>query len=246
MTDLPMEKVMLQFFNQFEIDGLKEGVIVRLINAGFDTINDILRLKEESLLDVEGFQIKSSSKLVKQIKDKIIDKEHSLSKIMVASNCFPNFGIKKIKLVTDNFKVKEILNNKIPREGLCNIEGLGEITSNDFLKHLPNFLNWLKEHSIIKIASDQNNKIDSRNKNKDKIDLYINRKNIVFTGFRDKELEEYIEENNGKLQSGVSGTTNLVVAKDITETSSKIKKATDKGIKVISLEEFLGIINYNQ
>lgn len=247
ITDLPMEKVLLQFFNQFDIDKMKEGVISRLINAGIDSINDILRLKVETLLEIDGFHIKSSNNLVNQIKTKIIDIEHPLSKLMVASNCFPNFGIKKIKLITDNFKVKDILNNNIHKEKLCNIEGLGDITSNDFLKYLPNFLKWLKEHNnIIKISFEQNKNINLKSKNKYKIDTYISGKNIVFTGFRNKKLEEYIEQNNGKLQSGVFGKTNLVVAKDITDTSSKVNKAHEKGIKVISLEEFLGIINYKE
>lgn len=243
VTDLPMEKVMLQFFNQFEIDGLKEGQISRLIDAGFDNINDILRLKEESLLSIEGFQIKSSRKLVSQIKSKILDQEHDINKLMVASNCFPNFGNKKLKLITDNYKVKDILDRKITQDSLEKIDGLGTITSADFLKYLPTFLEWLKEHTLLKIDTSEKKKTTQKAAN---IDSYVSGKKIVFTGFRDKELEQYISNNNGILQSGVSGTTNLVVAKDITDSSSKLEKAKSKNIKIISLEEFLGIINYKK
>lgn len=242
-TDLPMEKVMLQFFNQFEIDGLKEGQLLRLIDAGFNTINNILRLKEESLLAVEGFQIKSSSKLISQIREKILEKEHNINKLMVASNCFPNFGNKKLKLITDNFNIKDILELKITKQELENIDGLGSITSSEFLQFLPKFISWLKEHPLIKINMlSETNKL----KNKDNINKYINSKNFVFTGFRDKNLEKYIIDNNGVLQSSVSGLTDLVVAKDITESSSKLEKAKLKNIKIVSLEEFLNIINYKK
>jgi DNA ligase (NAD+) len=243
MDDLPMEKVMLQFFNQFDIEGLKEGVIVRLLDAGFNTLNDILRLKEELLLDVEGFQIKSSKKLVSQIRDKIVNVEHPLYKIMVASNCFPNFGIKKIKLITNNYSVADILDNKITVSSLVNINGLGSVTSKEFLEYLPVFLNWLKGHSIIKIDMKDNLVTASSNDDDSVYDSFIDGKNIVFTGFRNKQLEAYITDNKGNIQTGISSTTNLLVAKDVNENSSKIKKAVDKGIDIMDVDSFISMLS---
>ena len=232
ISDLPMEKVMLQFFNQFEIDGMKEGVISRLVNAGLDTINDILRMKVETLIDIEGFQMKSSKKLVEQIQKKIVNVKHDLDKLMVASNCFPNFGIRKLRLVTNNFTVKDILDTKIKMVELVKIDGLGEITSRDFLEYLPKFKEWLNNHSILKVnMSIANTEI--------KIDSYIQNKKICFTGFRNKELEAYVNGNGGIVSSSVSGNTSLVVAKDINESSSKINKAREKGIEIVSMKDFI-------
>lgn len=235
-TDLPMEKVMLQFFNQFEIDGMKEGVITRLVGAGFNTINDIFRLSVESLIDIEGFQIKSSTKLIEQIHDKILIPEHSIEKLMVASNCFPKFGLKKIKLITLHFTPKDILSGKLEIHQLVEIEGMGEISSREFLKYLPNFINWLSEHPKLKVKLTQTKPVSTSKSSK--LNSFINGKKFCFTGFRDTELHDFVEANGGSVVSSVSKSTSYVIAKDISENSSKISKAQSLGVEVISLDDF--------
>jgi NAD-dependent DNA ligase len=235
-TDLPMEKVMLQFFNQFEIDGMKEGVINRLIDAGFNTLNDIFRLSVEALLDIEGFQIKSSTKLIKQIHEKILTPEHSIEKLMVASNCFPHFGIKKMRMITLYFTPKEILDGKLEVHQLVEIDGMGEISATDFLNNLPSFLNWLSEHPKLKIKMTKNKPFTSPDKASQH--PFVSGKKICFTGFRDKVLQSFVESNGGSIATSVSKNTSYVVAKDINEGSSKLSKAQSLGIKVISLDYF--------
>lgn len=61
---------------------------------------------------------------------------------------------------------------------------------------------------------------------------------IVFTGFRDKKWEAIIESNGGKVSTSVSGKTTLVVCKDVSDDSGKIKEAKAKGITVMSREDF--------
>jgi DNA ligase (NAD+) len=235
-TDLPMEKVMLQFFNQFEIDGMKEGVINRLIDAGFNTLNDIFRLSVEALLDIEGFQIKSSTKLIKQIHEKILTPEHSIEKLMVASNCFPHFGLKKMKMITLHFPPKQILDGKLQAHELVEIDGMGEISATEFLKYLPHFIHWLSEHSKLKVKMTKN-KLPSQH-SKVSQHTFIVSKKFCFTGFRDKELQEFVELNGGTISTGVSKNTSYVVAKDISESSSKLIKAQTLGVPILSLEEF--------
>jgi DNA ligase (NAD+) len=50
-----------------------------------------------------------------------------------------------------------------------------------------------------------------------------------------------IEENGGKISNSVSKKTNYVIVGD--EAGSKLTKANELGIKVLSIEEFLKIIN---
>ena len=61
---------------------------------------------------------------------------------------------------------------------------------------------------------------------------------IVFTGFRNKELEAIIESRGGKVSSGVSGKTAVVVAKDPADASGKVKTALDLGIPVVDEATF--------
>lgn len=60
---------------------------------------------------------------------------------------------------------------------------------------------------------------------------------VGFTGVRDKELMEYINQNGGIAQDSMTSKTNILVAKDPNASSSKLVKAREKGIEIISLEE---------
>lgn len=60
---------------------------------------------------------------------------------------------------------------------------------------------------------------------------------VVFTGVRDQDMEQYIKQNGGRVLSSVSKDCNLVIAKDPNSTSSKVKKAKELGVEVISYDE---------
>ena len=65
-------------------------------------------------------------------------------------------------------------------------------------------------------------------------------KNFVFTGFRDKELENFIINKGGKMSSSVSGNTYMVIyANDADTSSSKFVKAKEKNIKMIKKSDFI-------
>jgi len=61
---------------------------------------------------------------------------------------------------------------------------------------------------------------------------------IVFTGFRDKELKALVEAEGGTIQSGFSGKTTIVVTKNPKSNSGKIKKARERGTRIVGLDEF--------
>ena len=82
---------------------------------------------------------------------------------------------------------------------------------------------------------------DSKHSNitKSKIDLTkFKGKTIVFTGFRDKEIEQELEQIGSKITNSVSKNTNIVVAADPDENSNKINKAKELEIEIMSKEEF--------
>lgn len=57
---------------------------------------------------------------------------------------------------------------------------------------------------------------------------------VVFTGFRDEDLEELVRKFGGIIQDNVTKTTSHVVAADPTEVTGKVKKAKEYGIPVIT------------
>ena len=64
---------------------------------------------------------------------------------------------------------------------------------------------------------------------------------VVFTGFRDKDLQQWIESEGGEVTNTVSKNTNilLVAKKSLEKPSSKIQKAQKLGIEVLSVDQFL-------
>ena len=246
MKELPeyQMKQLYQFFTVLEVDGMKKGTIERLMSAGFDTISLILSLEVENLLPIEGFQLKSATKLVDNIQNKVLNVEHDLYKIMNASNIFTNFGLKKLMVITQNISQEKILKRPLDElkiSDITQIEGFSTKTGMQFLNKLGPFRKWLAEYPNLKIKVSGNiNKIGiNSEENLKMMDLtglnkdYL-RKNVVITGFRDKELEKkLVETYRCKIQSGVRSNTNMVIAKDITANSSKLITARDLGIRLI-------------
>ena len=233
-----LSKNILHFFNAMEVDGIKIGTINKLINAGFDSIKTICNLKVENLLDIEGFKIKSATKLITNLKT-MIDKEYPLPQIMTSSNIFTNFGLRKIMLATNTFKNEHIMNDKpskITESDLLKIEGYSTKSAKLFLEKLPKFKEWHKNHSFLKILSSNQKKNEADKSKKKRSNIYG--LNIIFTGFRDKELEKQVIELGGSIQSGVNKNTNILVAKDVNSTSSKITTAKKNKVQIKSLNEF--------
>ena len=67
--------------------------------------------------------------------------------------------------------------------------------------------------------------------------------NVVFTGFRDPDLEKAIESAGGKVGSSVSGKTTHLLTVDPKSNSGKAKKARELGVEVWSPEQFKDTFN---
>ena len=63
-------------------------------------------------------------------------------------------------------------------------------------------------------------------------------KQIVFTGFRNPELEKKIEALGGEVANSLSKKTSILIMKEKGSGSSKEKKALDYGVEVMTVEEF--------
>jgi NAD-dependent DNA ligase len=62
-------------------------------------------------------------------------------------------------------------------------------------------------------------------------------KSIVFSGFRDQNLEQHIS-NHYTVENSVTAKTSLVIVKDLTVETTKTKKAKQLGIPIETLENF--------
>jgi len=240
-------KKIIAFFKVMKIDGIGEGVVNKLVNAGYDNIKTILELTPDIIAGLDGFQLKSATNVYNAF-HKIIDKPQPLERVMNASGVFTiGLGEKKYKMILDGipkFFTKYIqAKGKISKEDIINISGFSDKTADIFILGMPKFISWLNLHSMIKIENDDTNSSNHE------ISISIPKGNkfagmiAVFTGVRNADMEKKIVDGGGVIGSAISGKTTIVIAKDTSENSSKINKAREMGIKIVNIDDFSKIVN---
>jgi DNA ligase (NAD+) len=220
---------MVYFARVLEMRGVGEGVVERMYKNGVDTIKKMLSISVEELVKMEGFQKKSAEKVVKEIKDSVA-KANCLT-FMDASNLFGRtVGEKKLKLIIDIYP--KILEGYQPTESeLSKVDGIGPITAKQFLDGLPEFFDFMKDIGVpCNKPVTAKPIVSTKPSLKDLL--------VVFTGMRDKELEAEIESRGGKIGSTVSKKTSVLVAKDPSDETGKVKTAREVGVKVVDFETF--------
>jgi len=227
------------FCAKIDIANLSEGNITKMIDAGIDTIPKIISVTKGELGQVEGFKEKMVEKIYKEIQTK--KETMSLLQFMVGSNCFGHgMGERKIKKVLDAHpdiiyqyieKKEQVLINQ-----LALIDGFEQITSTQFIKGMGNFLELLNQ-----IPEEVQNRLLLDVEMDEPKGTALQGIKIVFSGFRDKSWEKIIVEQGGEVTTSVSKNTKLLVTtqEDIdAKTNSKVVKAYELGIKVLSKEQF--------
>jgi NAD-dependent DNA ligase len=222
-------KNMTYFVKKMSIANLDESLISRLVDNGVDSINKLIKISVSDLLKLEGFKDKLANKIYENINRGIINVD--LSVVMTASNIFgQGLGDKKLKTIVSNIpNIMEIKFTKASlKERIKSIDGFEEKTALQFVENFDKFKQFMKSNPKIKLKKISKSKKGGKFSNM----------SFVFTGFRDKSLEELIQNEGGDIKSVVSSNTSFVITNDKDSSSSKITKAKDLNIKILNLEEF--------
>ena len=227
-------KNLTYFFKKMKIKYVDEAIIKKMIDIGLDSINKIITASVEDFLEIDGFKDKMATKIHGNIQTAISGV--NISTLMAASNIFGHgLGERKLKLIIDEypdiFDTKFTTNKLI--EMIVKIDGFENKTASKFTEGYEDFKKFLKENKKIKI------KIVKKSSKKTKGKLID--KKVVFTGFRDKDLEKFVEEEGGSLSNSVSSNTNYLVTNDKTSGSSKIKAAEKHNVPILNKEEFISM-----
>jgi NAD-dependent DNA ligase/DNA-binding Lrp family transcriptional regulator len=232
------EKNITGFFRGIEVEGLSSGNIKRIIDAGFDTIPKILRMTPQDFLQVEGFKEKTAQKLYNNIQTKI--QSAPLVSIMAASNIFGRgFNNKKLELILESYPdVLQSQDEKTTKiKKVESIKGLASKTAESFVEKIPAFLAFLHEANLeTKLLQQAQSQKQSQQKDESQ-PLYS--KSIVFTGFRDKQLEDTLKKIGAKIGSSVSKNTFVLLTKDPLDETGKVLDAKKLGIPIMKPEEFI-------
>ena len=224
------------FLIKVDVKNVKENTIEKLYENGLLTgsIQELYEIKEEEFINIQGLGQSTFDIIEKELKTKTLYDYEILGSLGI-----PNISLKTSKEFCKVFPLKDIIVEYAPNEyslnismmNIMNLDGFSDILSRNILDGIVNniedILFLLNNSKSIKKEIEENVKKLGN----------IESLNIVFTGFRDKEFKDKLELMGHKVTDSVSGKTNLVITKDPNSSSSKIKKAREKGIEIISPSE---------
>ena len=225
------EKNITGFFRGIGVEGLSSGNVKRIIETGYKSVPDIIKMTIDDFLKVKGFQEKTASKLFEGIREKI--NTASLVTIMSASNMFGRgFSEKKIELIMESYPEvllsKESDLQKISK--ISSIKGMAVKTAEAFVEKIPDFINFVKTAGIEKKLDFEKKEINLSHPLFDK--------SIVMTGFRDTALQEALKNIGAKISASVSSKTFVVLVKNKDEDTGKANEARKLGIPLMTPQEF--------
>ena len=235
------EKNILGFFKALEVEGVGPGVVKKIIAAGFTSVPAILKMTKEDFLSLDGFKQTMAEKVYSNIHKGI--KNADLVLLMKASNIFGRgFGERKLSpalakypniLIEDESDVEKL-------KKLISVEGWSTKSSTEFIKHIGNFVAFIKECGL-----EHKLEMGDMSKKGPLVDTShpLFGKKIVFSGFRPKELIAKIQSKGGEIGSAVSKKTFAVIVKSLDEDTGKADQAKALGVSVMIPDAFVKLFN---
>ena len=227
----------------FNIEGLGKKVIenfwtLKLINKP----SDIFRLNYNKIEKLEGWGDQS----IKNLKDAIKKaKQISLNRFIYSIG-IRHIGQENAKTLADFFKnISEfkLLFNEETRErlldNLIDLDGIGETQT----ESIENFFSKKQNVSIVENLIKELSIADYVKKTKAGI---LSGKSILITGGLEKlsraEAKNLAEENGAKVLGGISKKLNYLIIGNSKPTKSKIEKARNLGVKILTETEWYKIL----
>lgn len=217
-----------------DIDGLGEAIIGELIERKLiSNIADIYKLTIDDVASLKKNGKKFAQNLINAIEE---SKKRDLYRV-INSLGIRHVGVKLAKTLARYFKDMDKL-IVATYEELRMIEDVGEITADTIYEFFRqdqtiDLINKLKQANVNMKAEIQENE-----------DGKFAGKTFVLTGslehYSREEASEIIEKMGGKTSSSVSKKTDYVLAGE--DAGSKLKKAQELGITIISEEEFITML----
>lgn len=216
-----------------DIDGLGGAIVELLVDNGLvDDPADLYHLEASQIEPLERMGKQSALNLVSAIEK---SKDNDLWRLIFALG-IRQVGAKAAKVLAAEFGSLETLKNASLEE-LTAVSDIGGITAGNIMDWFERPLNQKIVDELIRVGV--NTKCLT-----EVTDRRFNGKTIVLTGTLERmtrqEATEIVENFGGKAAGSVSKKTSFVVAGP--GAGSKLKKANELGIPVLTEEEFLDLI----
>ncbi|MDC0230539.1 NAD-dependent DNA ligase LigA [Aureispira] len=225
--------------NAMNIDGFGEAYIDRFYNEGMlKSLADIYQLDYQQISFFEGFGKRSSEKLKSAIE---------ASKANPASRLLYALGIRHVGRTNSKLLIAEV--NKIQdlanwtMDQLCEINDIGPIVAQQIVDVFaqPETIDLLNKLETLGVNC---LRLESEKKQEIAADAPLAGKTVVFTGtlvqLKRSEAKQLVVNAGGKSVGSVSSKLNYLVAGE--KAGSKLKKAQELGIKILTEQDFLDLI----
>ncbi|WP_170018443.1 NAD-dependent DNA ligase LigA [Campylobacter sp. RM16190] len=210
------------------IDGLGEAIVNQLFEAGFvNKIADIYRLGANHLSSLEGFKDKKISNLLNAI---------DIARTPNLHNFITGLGIEHIGEVAAK-KIARQFGDKwleLSYEELMSIDGFGDAMAESYVEFMQ--VNRSNLTELLSFVTPKFEKFEVKQSD-------ISGKTFVITGTLSKGRDEFkaiLEAHGAKVSGSVSKKTDFVLAGS--EAGSKLDKALELGVRVISEEELMEML----
>ena len=215
------------------IEGFGESIVEDFYNLGYlKNIDDFYTLDKykDELMLLEGFGEKSISKLLESASN---SKKNSLERLLFGLG-IRYVGKKTAKILSKYYKTMDNL-IKADFDELKSINDIGDVIAKSIVDYFSdekniNLINRLKELNLnMRYLGEE---VNTSNEN-------INGKTFVITGTLSRprdEIKEEIEGLGGNVTGSVTKKTDYVIAGE--KAGSKLTKATELGIRVLTEEEY--------
>lgn len=226
-------KLISSFFSQMGIKYISIATINKLYMNGYTNLIKIIILNPNDIEKLEGFQKRSAER----IHENIVNGFQNITIPDVLGSCgIFGQGIGKKKLETLFNSIPDLLDiyktktKKQLLDIILKVEGFSVKTADSIIDNImwaDLFIKILNKIPFVKF------------KKNIKVSNILDGKYILFSGFRDPNMEKLIKERGGNIDKSLTKKTSyLVVNVGNDLTSNKPKEAKEKGIPIYNSEEF--------
>lgn len=232
-------KERLAFFgarDQMNIENLGPAIVDQLVDKGLvKEYADLYALTRLSLIDLERMGEKSVEKLLDAIEE---SKSRDLAKLIAALNIH-HVGVRTAEQLTDHYHSMDALMNASVEDLQC-VADIGPVVA----QSIYDYFHSDRNRQVIENLRKAGVNMQSLRAGEPQTEKKLAGKTFVVTGtlerFSRSEIEGLIKKLGGKPTSSVSSKTDyLIVGADA---GSKLGKAQKLGIKILSEEEFVKLI----
>lgn len=220
------------FFHTLKIDELGESSFEKVVAAGFDTIDKIIKMSQADWKTIDGFAGKRGDIAFTEMR-KCLSKVY-LPSLADASGFFGRgFGTTRFENILAEIPDMMTI-HKSSAEWYTialTVKGIGETTAKQFAFGIVKFVNWLESmKDFITLVEPEKTEILGKT---------FSGMGISFTGFRNADWQKIVEQQGGEIVDFGSKTTLLVYGG---KKSNKVDAAIKKNIKVMQQGEFLQLL----